>query len=98
MIFSDEVIVDVSCGARHTAFVTADGHVYVCGDSTYGQCALTSIDQTTHPALITFEPSSEPSASCLESAGEEGMIVDYFWEIYFKIALHIQGLVRMKLR
>ena len=45
----------MSCGSRHTAFVTADGNVYACGDSTHGQCALTHDGVTVTPTRINFD-------------------------------------------
>lgn len=39
-VLKDEVIVDVSCGTRHTGAVTASGQVYCWGDSSAAQCGL----------------------------------------------------------
>ena len=49
------VVVQVSAGARHSAFVTEGGQVYMAGDDGSGQCAANS-----HTALALRTPAVPP--------------------------------------
>ena len=33
----EDQVVQVDCGLEHSCFLTADGHVYGCGEGEYGQ-------------------------------------------------------------
>lgn len=53
--FFDEsmsAVVKIACGDLHTAFLTADGALYMAGNDTYGQCGGFS-DQ--EPSLVEWQ-------------------------------------------
>ncbi|XP_044743176.1 X-linked retinitis pigmentosa GTPase regulator-like [Chrysoperla carnea] len=66
-IFENSDIMNVSCGERHTAFVTKTGKLFTCGDSKYGKlCNLSETnDSEFSPKLVSqFENVKVCGVSC----------------------------------
>lgn len=42
----NQVVVQAAVGRNHTLFLTERGHVYACGDNTFGQCGIKSKQAT----------------------------------------------------
>jgi hypothetical protein len=46
-------VVQIACGGRHSAAVTADGLLYMWGDGSMGQLGLKGTESSYHPKLVT---------------------------------------------
>ncbi|VVC26390.1 Zasp-like motif,Regulator of chromosome condensation 1/beta-lactamase-inhibitor protein II,Domain [Cinara cedri] len=47
-----ERIVQITCGENHSAFITASGKLFTCGDGKYGKLCM-DVNQTTIPTLVS---------------------------------------------
>ncbi len=59
---TEQYVIAVACGPRHTAAVLADGAVCCWGDSSAGQCGTGQLAKFTTPQLVTIVES--PSSCC----------------------------------
>ena len=65
-------IIQVACGTRHSIFVSRDGSVYGCGDSSHGTMPLADVDPAVCFGSLTLTQDDFPALGCTASAGGGG--------------------------
>lgn len=58
-ITKKHIVVQVSCGANHTAYVTEEGFLYIFGSTLHGKLGIDNIQYTNISNPILFPPSRE---------------------------------------
>lgn len=59
--FEGKDVVDIACGAKHSAAVCSNGDLYCWGDSTSGQCGIGDANSALSPVLVKFDPDLRPT-------------------------------------
>ncbi|KAG5673979.1 hypothetical protein PVAND_003975 [Polypedilum vanderplanki] len=93
-IFSNERIIDVTCGQDHTIFLTDDGKLYSCGWSADGQTGLGHYKNQDEPSLIEGDIKNEKivkvssKGDCVLALNDKGEVFGFGNSEYNQILLN----------